>query len=106
MSKFARRVDANQSEIVQALERMGVATVDLSQAAQFRAGLPDLLCSLHGYTFLAECKTDLGELSPEQLHFMEEWKGPVYVLRTTDDVVARVTEIRKMTGAGRFVKHT
>ena len=103
MTKYGRRTDSNQSHLVEAFEKLGVAVVDLSKAAQFHPGLPDLLCSMHGYTFLAECKTDVGELNPAQIHFMEQWKGAVKVVRTTDDVIAIVADIKAMTGRGRFV---
>ena len=104
MSKYARRVDANHNPIVANYEKMGVAVIDLSKMAQFHPGLPDLLCSLHGYTWFSETKTDIGELSPAQTHFMAMWKGACKVVRTTDDVVAIVADVRAMTGAGRFVK--
>ena len=54
----------------------------------------------------SETKTDIGNLNPAQLHFMEIWKAPVKVVRTVDDVVAVVNEIKLLTGAGRYVKKT
>jgi hypothetical protein len=96
MTRFARRVDANHSEIVEAYERLGVAVVDLSRVAELtKPGLPDLLCSLHGHTFLSETKTDAGKLSDAQLHFAELWKGQIHVVRTVDDVIAVVKEVRR-----------
>lgn len=103
MSKYARRSDANHSPIVEAYESLGVAVVDLSKAAQFTPGLPDLLCAIHGYTFLSETKTDAGDLNPAQLHFISLWKGPVKVVRSVDDVIAVVKEVRALTGDGKWV---
>ena len=105
MSRFARRQDANHNELIEAYERLGVAVIDLSKAAEVvRPGLPDLLCSLHGHTWLTEVKTDNGGLSPVQLHFMAQWKGLVEVAYSVDDVIAIVKAARLMVGAGRFVK--
>lgn len=105
MTTYALKQDANHTEIKDAYETMGVSVLDLSKVAQLtRPGCPDLLCALHGYTWLSETKTDVGELSPAQVSFFDWWKGPVFVVRTVDDVIARVTAIRSMTGAGRFVK--
>jgi hypothetical protein len=104
MSKFARRQDENHSPIIEAYEKLGVAVLDLSKAAEVvRPGLPDLLCSLHGYTWLSETKTDVGDLSPAQIHFAELWKGPVKVVRTTEDVVAVVKAVRTLSGLGKMV---
>ena len=105
MSRFARRQDANHNELIEAYERMGVAVIDLSKAAEVvRPGLPDLLCGLHGHTWLTEVKTDIGDLSPMQLHFMEFWKGHVTVARSVDDVILIVKEIKALGDIGRFVK--
>ena len=105
MSKYAKRVDGNHSEIIAAYEKLGVCVLDLSKVAELtRPGCPDLLCSLHGYTWCSETKTDVGELSPAQISFFEWWKGACKVVRTTDDVVAVVKDVKAMTGAGRFVK--
>ena len=99
MTRFARRLDANHSEIVEAYERLGVAVVDLSRVAELsRPGLPDLLCSLHGQTWLTEVKTDTGELSDAQRHFAELWKGQIHVVRTVDDVIAVVNVIKGIVG--------
>lgn len=99
MSKFARRQDANHSEIVDAYEKLGVSVLDLSKVAELtKPGCPDLLCALHGHTWLSETKTDVGQLSPAQVHFAELWKGKVRVVRSIDDVIAVVQEIRGRRG--------
>lgn len=105
MSKFARRQDANHSEIVGAYQKLGVCVLDLSKVAELTMpGCPDLLCALHGYIWLSETKTDIGELNPAQLRFIDFWKGPVRIVRTCSDVFAIVNEVKAMTGAGRWVK--
>jgi len=105
MSKFARRQDSNHNEIVDAYEKLGVAVLDLSKVPELtRPGCPDLLCSLHGYTWLSETKTDVGELSPAQVSFFAWWKGACKVVRTVEDAFAVVSEVRAMTGAGKWVK--
>lgn len=95
MSKWARKTDANHNPIIEAYEKMGVAVVDLSRCAELaKPGLPDLLCSLHGYTWLSETKTEGGKLAPVQQTFQRDWKGQVVVVRNEDDVIRVVTHYR------------
>jgi hypothetical protein len=96
MSKYARRSDANHSPIIAAYEKLGVAVVDLSKAAQFHPGLPDLLCSLHGRMWLSETKTEDGKLNEAQAHFADLWKGPIFVVHDVDDVIDTVNVIKRM----------
>lgn len=101
MSRFARRVDANHSEIVDAYEKMGVAVLDLSKVAELtKPGCPDLLCSLHGYTWLSETKTEDGDLNDAQKHFISLWKGDVHVVRTVGEVVKVVSIYKAFVKAG------
>lgn len=105
MSRFAKRVDGNHSEIIAAYERLGVCVLDLSRVAELtRPGCPDLLCSLHGFCWFSETKTDVGELNPAQVSFMAWWKAPCKVVRSVDDVIAIVKDVKTMTGAGKFVR--
>jgi hypothetical protein len=53
MSRYARKVDGNQGEIVAALEAIGVRVFDTSSVGQ---GLPDLVCMRGGKTTWVEVK--------------------------------------------------
>lgn len=103
-NKFARQQDANHIPMVEAYEKLGVCVLDLSRVAELtRPGCPDLLCSLHGYTWLSEVKIDTGEMNPAQVSFVSWWKGPVRIVRTIDDVIAVVAAVKQMTGAGKWI---
>lgn len=101
MPGYAKRVDANHNEIKDCYERLGVAVVDLSRAPQLiGGGVLDLLCSIHGLTWLSETKTEKGELNPAQWHFMSWWKGDVEVVKTPEDV-AMVVKRKKAKAFGK-----
>ena len=79
----AKRVDANQGEIVAALRAMGWAVADTSGVGR---GFPDLCASKAGETVLIEVKARTGKLRQSQVDFMRDWKGRVVVARSVDDV--------------------
>lgn len=76
MSKYARRVDANQDQIVSALRACGATVRVISQGG----GIPDLLVGYRGYTLLLEVKDgnkppSARELTEPEQKFFEEWTG-------------------------------
>jgi len=81
--------DNNHNEIVDALEKCGVQTFDMSHQG---GGFPDLLCCLKGDNHLVEIKnpdTYYGRsgLNDLQQEFADRWTGaPVYIISTLDDV--------------------
>jgi hypothetical protein len=89
-----KKVDANQPEIVEALEKIG--------ASVFSLGKPvDLLVGYQGKTYLLEVKnpegksirkrTDSVKLEPAQEEFIADWRGrPVSIVLTTDDALAAI----------------
>jgi hypothetical protein len=80
MTRYALRVDANQRQIISALEAAG-AQVDV-------IGKPvDLLVGKHGRWMLMECKDgskvkSAQELTPAQKKFFARWEG--YPFSTVD----------------------
>ena len=80
---YARRQDSNQSEIVQAFERLGFSVIDLSRVG---GGVPDLAVSIHKLTVFVEIKTVDGNLQPSQIRFHRESKAWVEVCRDLKDV--------------------
>lgn len=80
----ARSVDANQSEIVKALEGIGagVRTLQLEMG-----GLPDLLVGWQKVNYLLEIKTEDGELTPAQVAFFIEWPGQKAIVRSADEAL-------------------
>lgn len=82
MSKYARRVDANQEQIVAALRAYGATVRVVTQGG----GIPDLLVgytnpeSLTKYTLLLEVKDgnkppSARKLTPAEEKFFFEWTG-------------------------------
>jgi len=82
---YAKKRDANELEIVRALEAIG-ATVH-------RLDVFDLLVGYRGRSHLIEIKTPSGKLTKLQVVFMENWKGsPLHIVtdsQTAIDIVTR-----------------
>ena len=85
----ARRVDANQQEIVDALCAVGCSVLDLSAVGR---GCPDLAVSdRNGNLLLMEIKTEKGKLNKRQERWHREWKGsPPFVVRSVDEALRAV----------------
>lgn len=90
MVSRARRVDANQAEIVEALRAVGASVYVTSAVGD---GFPDLLVSHRGRLLLMEIKR--GDLSPSrraltdrERAFHDEWRGHVVVVTSPDDALA------------------
>uniref|UniRef100_A0A6M3JHY0 VRR-NUC domain-containing protein n=1 Tax=viral metagenome TaxID=1070528 RepID=A0A6M3JHY0_9ZZZZ len=73
----AAKVDANQPEIVQALERCGCTVLSLAPMGR---GVCDLLVGLRWRNVLLEVKGPKGKLTPDQRTFLAAWKGEWYVV--------------------------
>ncbi len=81
MSKYARRVDDNQTEIVDALRACGAVVRVISQGN----GIPDLLVGYRGYTILMEVKDgnkvpSARKLTEAEQKFFDEWCGGMLVV--------------------------
>lgn len=85
----AKRTDANQSEIVRALERMGCDVLDLSGVG---SSCPDLLVRVRAIDrwMLVEVKTPKGRIKPGQAAFAQRW--PVAIVRSVDDAIALLSK--------------
>lgn len=93
----AHRVDANQSEIVAAFERLGCSVIDLSAVG---GGVPDLAVSVFRQTVFVEVKTPVGELEPSQVRFHRESKAWIEVARDMADVERIVAAMRRQVHRG------
>lgn len=78
------KVDANQAEIKEALEKVGADVFITSDVAQ---GYPDLTVGFRGHTFLIEVKTTAGKLTEPQQHFHATWRGHVAIVRNVDEAL-------------------
>jgi hypothetical protein len=82
MSRFARRIDANQTEIVTALRCAGAWVYS---TAALGGGFPDLLCYARGMFFLLEVKDgnkppSARKLTEAEAAFVSSCPGPVHVV--------------------------
>jgi hypothetical protein len=85
---YARKVDANQPEIVKAFRECGASVLPLHRVGK---GCPDLLVA-KGETFLAEIKDGSKRPSARKLRdtqedFRASWRGRVEIVESVDDVL-------------------
>lgn len=88
MSLYRRnpKRDANEADIVSALEAAGVRVWPLSGE-----GIPDLLCFHRGRFVLLECKTGAGRLTAAQERFFSETRGSAaYIVKTPKEALDAV----------------
>ena len=93
MSRWARRADANQPDIVAALRKAGCKVALTYTAGQ---GFPDLVVDYQGRTVLIEVKDPSKPKSDRQLtlaqaEFHAAWTGPIYIAETAEEAVAYAT---------------
>jgi hypothetical protein len=97
MSRYARKVDDNQADIVEVLREEGVKVEP--RLARVSGGVPDLLCGLYGRLFLVEAKNPDGKgvgLSPDEINWHREWADfPVYVVASPQQARLLAQQIRR-----------
>ena len=86
MSKYARKVDANQPEIIDALTYAGCNVTDMSAAGN---GFTDLFVTRAGVHYILECKSSTGKLTTPQALFHAKHK-PVHTVRTPEQALKAV----------------
>lgn len=79
------RIDANQPEIIDALEGIGATVVSLTRV---KSGCPDICVGYHGVNYLFEIKVEKGRMTDAENKFHEQWRGQVLVIRSVDDALA------------------
>ena len=87
---YARRVDGNQPEIVQALRCVGASVTHLHTVGH---GVPDILVGFRGVTYLMGIKTTKGRLTRDEKRWINDWCGQVAVVRSVDEALATVGAI-------------
>ena len=95
--RCAAKVDSNQAEIVQALEKVGASVRSLAAVG---SGVPDLMVGFRRETYLLECKRPkakgqrAGTLTPDQERFFDEWRGQVAIVRTPEEALMAIGAIK------------
>lgn len=92
-----KRVDANQSKIVEELRSHGYSVELLHSVGE---GVPDLLVGATldcGYkvNLLVEVKTEKGSLNDRQKKWHEKWRGQVLVASKAGIVIAYIASLQK-----------
>ena len=93
MKRFARSTgtpDANQSSIVESLEKIGCQVWDMEKPV-------DLLVEFRGLFIPLEVKTEKGKLTPAQEKFFRKTRGPAFVVRDHVEAVMAVQRAWKKT---------
>lgn len=88
----AAKVDANQTEIVQALRQIGAVVQSLAAVGN---GCPDLLVGYRNRLFLLEVKDgskppSAQKLTPDQVEWHRVWQGHVVVVNGVESAIAAI----------------
>ena len=94
----AAKIDGNQTELVKACRTLGCSVVSLAAVGK---GVPDLLVSIKGITWLVEVKMPKGKETPDQVEFAANWQGCRAIVR---DVAGVVTTVRIMASQAKMLK--
>jgi len=86
----AARVDRTQTEIVDALRKVGAFVFDCTRLG---GGFPDLFVAFRGEAFLLECKAPGGRLTRPEERFALSCPLKVHVVRTPDDALRAIGAI-------------
>ena len=90
---YARRVDANHSQIVKAFRELGCSVFDTSRVA---GGFPDILVGVNQKTALVEIKSsDKARFTPAQEAFMLNWQGSTVARIDSVDAAIRLVNMLK-----------
>jgi hypothetical protein len=88
----AAKIDANQTELVEAFRRLGCSVLSLAAVGK---GVPDLLVATRGITWLVEVKMPKGRETADQIAFISGWKGCRALVRDLDGVLTVVRSLQE-----------
>lgn len=85
---YARKRDANEAEIVAALERVGATVAELDKPV-------DLVVGYRGVNFLLEVKNgnqppSWQRMTEDQQRFFDTWQGRAAVVRNVDEALEAI----------------
>lgn len=94
---YARRTDANHSDIRDAFRKLGCTVLDMSGIGK---GAPDACIGYGGLSMLVEIKDGAKppsgrKLTAAQVKFWETWTGGVRLVKSLEDVAETVATLRK-----------
>ena len=88
----AAKVDTNHTATVAAFRNLGCSVLSLASLGR---GVPDLLVSLGGITWLVEVKMPKGRETADQIAFISSWKGCRALVRDLDGALIVVQAIQE-----------
>ncbi len=94
---YAKKIDANQPEIVKALRGAGCTVEHLHAVGR---GCPDLLCAINDRVFLIEVKdgakvASAQKLTPDQVVWHADWNADVHIVNSVAAALAVVEIYRR-----------
>lgn len=92
INRRAQKTDANQKEIVEALRKAGASV-------EFIGKPVDLVIGYCGVNILVEVKDGSKppshqKLTPDQVKFIDAWRGTVFIVKSIDDALAIIKSIQ------------
>ena len=88
----AARTDTNHTATVAAFRKLGCSVLSLASLGR---GVPDLLVSLGGITWLVEVKMPKGKETADQIAFISGWKGCRALVRDINGVLTVVRSLQE-----------
>lgn len=91
--RYAKRVDANQSEIIKAFESLHCQVVvigepvDLIVYMPFKGVWQNIFVEVKDGNKVKSAR----KLTGQQVEFFNSWRGPKIVITSVDDVIAAIT---------------
>lgn len=94
MARRAAKVDANQTEIVEALRGIGASVFPTHMVGN---GFPDLVVGFRGINFLLEVKDgskppSARRLTKDEEEFFSSWCGEVGVVNNPDEAIEYISQ--------------
>ena len=89
--RYARKTDANEREIVKALEAIGCTVWQIQEPV-------DLLVGTSGQNFLLEVKNPAGKNRKTSLQdqFFSDWKGKAHIVRSVEEAIDYIQHQREL----------
>lgn len=88
----AKRIDANQNNIVESLRKIGCSVAITSMLGK---GFPDIIVGRIGLNFMLEIKDgekppSQRKLTPDEQKFHEAWKGQIAVVNDLEEALKAI----------------
>lgn len=86
-----KRIDNNQPEIVRMLREVGASVAHTHMVGK---GFPDIVVGFRGKSYLMEIKDGNKNLTLDERQWHDEWRGQVFIVRSTDEALRVIGAIQ------------